>query len=257
MLAFVGSQEEGLAMCSNTPTTHSADNDITSQGEFLAPEWSFKWINPSRIEAGEMMVPAQLNTDLAREFAALHLVIDDLSFALDCLVEADKLGIPDQTNLHSKVLIFSGVIAYGRCFGTGVRPVRLRPEDFEASGVVFDLEIHSYLLALRNQHVAHSVNEFERCTATAVIVGTSENGWRDGSGVGVVFQKTVGLSRRLLRRAVTHINTIRGSLTKRFEALRVEVYEEFKTKFQQDGKWKMAPMVHRTDRTNVATRRPA
>jgi hypothetical protein len=120
------------------------ENAVT-QGERSAPCATFIWIDPGPIESGEHIVPAKLNGERARKFAALYLVIDDLAFALDCLVEADKLGIPDADNLHSKALIFSGVVGYNRCFKSGVREVRLEPKELEATGVTFDHEIHRYL----------------------------------------------------------------------------------------------------------------
>ena len=44
-----------------------------------------------------MIAPALLSSELSRDFAALNLVSADLSFALNCLREADGLGIPDSS----------------------------------------------------------------------------------------------------------------------------------------------------------------
>jgi hypothetical protein len=68
---------------------------ILMHGEKISPSWTITWINPGHIEAGESIAPAKLNSDLARKLAALYLVIEDLQFAFNCFVEADKLGLPD------------------------------------------------------------------------------------------------------------------------------------------------------------------
>lgn len=33
----------------------------------LSPTWHIKWVNPQRIEAGEALVPAKLQSDITRE----------------------------------------------------------------------------------------------------------------------------------------------------------------------------------------------
>jgi len=120
-------------------TSTPDEGAFAGDGELLAPQWSYKFLDCSQIDAGEMIAPAHLDSELACRFAALHLVFDDLSFALDCLTEADKLGVPSSTNLVLRSLIFSGAAAYARCFKDGVRPVRLSPDDFDAVGVAFSV----------------------------------------------------------------------------------------------------------------------
>jgi hypothetical protein len=231
-----------------------SNEQAVTQWERSAPQITFTWIDPGPIEAGEHIRPAKLNGELARKFAALHLIIDDLAFALDCMVEANKLGVPDATNLHSKALIFSAVVGYSRCFKSGVREVRLEPKGLEAAGVTFDHEIHEFLVALRDKHIAHSVNEFENCGAFAIVVGRPETGWRDGSAVGVNLQKNVGVSRELLQKAMSHIEALKGCLATKLEAQRLELYSEFKTAFAAGGHWEMVP-IRVPDRENVSKRR--
>jgi hypothetical protein len=96
-------------------------------------QWQFRFVDTTTIEAGEFIAPARLSSDLGREYAEWHMVGTDLSFALDCLKEADKLGIPDSENLHSKALIFSAVVAYARPFKTSVRALRMDAAHFSAS----------------------------------------------------------------------------------------------------------------------------
>ncbi len=132
-----------------------------SQSERSNQQWTFRLIDPRRVEAGEIIAPAILRGNLAREFADLHMVANDLSFALECLKEANKIGLPDSDNLLSKALIFSAVVAYARPFKTGVRELKMDITYY--SGIpTFKADVHEYLIAMRDKHVAHSVNEFER-----------------------------------------------------------------------------------------------
>ncbi len=230
-------------------------HDISTRGEAFSSELSITWIDPGRIEAGEMIAPAKLASEAAQVFAALHLVLGDLSFAVDCLAKADEAGIPDDKNLQSKALIFSGVVGYARCFKTGVRSVKLDPVALNNKGVSFDEHIHEYLISLRDKHVAHSVNDFEDCQAVAVMIGTPAAGWRDGSGVGVVIKQTVGISRALLRRAIAHIEVLKRFVESEISAQRLVVYSEFREYLAKGGKLEMAPIVKLSDRASVSQRR--
>ena len=60
-------------------------HDPSTQGEAFSTEWSFTWIKPGPIEAGESIVPAKLSSAAVRTFAALHLILGDLEFAEECL----------------------------------------------------------------------------------------------------------------------------------------------------------------------------
>jgi hypothetical protein len=192
--------------------------------------------------------------DLANRYAALHLILGDLAFSSDCLKEAAKLGVPDDQSVHSKALIFAGVVAYGRCFTSGVRDLKLDPDDLTARAKSFDEEIHAYLYDLRNKHIAHSVNDFEGCEPAGIIVGRSESGWRAG-GVGVVLMQGVGLSLKLLNRAVAHIDAMRAFLKNEVVQLRPKVYEVFRAEFEATGKWEMVPALRMPSREKIGERR--
>jgi hypothetical protein len=228
---------------------------LSKQGESFSTEFSFTWINPGPIEAGESIVPAKLSSPAARTFAALHLILGDLVFAEECLREADNLGIPDDRNLHSKALIFSGVITYARCFKSGVRALTLVPRDLTAKGAPFDESIHHYLIALRDKHIAHSVNDFEQCDAVAVMIEKPGSLWRDGSGIGVMKKQTVGISWALVREAISHINALRQFLESELTAQREALHAEFLANLAMTGKWEMAPITKLSDRSKVAERR--
>jgi hypothetical protein len=229
--------------------------NLSTQGELFSTECSFTWINPGPIEAGESIVPAKLSSATARAFAALHLILGDLEFAEECLRAADNLGLPDNSNLHSKALIFSGVVVYARCFKSGVRELTLSPGDLTTKGAPFDNNIHQYLVAMRDKHIAHSVNDFENCDAIAVMVGKPGSIWRDASGIGVTKKQTVGISRTLVLKAISHINALRQFLESEIPAQREALHAEFQSNLAKTGEWEMAPIVKLSDRSKVAARR--
>jgi hypothetical protein len=185
----------------------------------------------------------------------MHLILEDLEFAEECLRAADNLGLPDDSNLYSKALIFSGVIGYARCFTTGVRALRLVPDDLTARGAPFDDNIHKYLIALRDEHIAHSVNDFEQCDAVAVMIGKPGSVLRYGSGIGVTKKQTVGISRALVLEAISHINALRQFLESELPAQREALDAEFQANLAETGMWEMAPIAKFSDRSKVAERR--
>jgi hypothetical protein len=224
-----------------------------SKAEHQSPQWQFQFLDTTTIDAGEMIVPAKLSGDLAREFAEWHMIGEDLSFALDCLTESDRLGLPDSENLHSKALIFSAVVAYARPFKTSVRSLRMDPGYFSSLSS-FSAETHDYLIAVRDKHIAHSVNDFERSDATGVMVGTPQTKWRP-AGVGVTMMQTIGLSRRIVEQAIIQIADMRQVVTDHIDRIRPELFQIFCAEYAREGKWEMARFVQFPNRGNVQKRR--
>lgn len=235
------SHEEIDAATAKDGTTMIDEAQSMPEGdEAFSPKVTFTWINPNPIEAGERIVPARIASRAGRKFAALCMILTDLSFALECLTEADRLGIPHAINLHIKTLIFSWVVAYARPFIGGVRAIKLTTDIFSEEAT-FNIDIHEYLIALRNKHISHSINEFESCEAIAMIIGTPELGWRDGGAIGAAETQSIGLTRTMVRQAIAHITGAINFLSTIIEKRRVELYNEFKIQFAKDGKWEMAP----------------
>ena len=228
-------------------------NDQQVTGESVRIDWTYTWIDPKRIEAGELLAPVKLSSELAGKFAAMHLVLEDLNFALESFEAADRLGIPNVGELHSKALIFSGVVAYARCFGSGVRE-RVDFKSYQAQHLDLDEEIHEYLMALRNKHVAHSVNSFEVCTAIAMIVGDPQKGWREASAIGVSKQLQVGITATQLKKAVEHLSKLRSYVASTLEVQRLKLYDEFRAEYAAGKQFPMAPLYAVADRDRVSER---
>jgi hypothetical protein len=228
------------------------DQNKSAKGEFLHPGWSFAFMDLTRIEAGERIVPARFVSENGRRFAARQLIQGDLAFAQNCLTEAVKLGAPDAENVHSRALIFSAVVSYARPFKTGVREIKLEPAAFSEIGDNFDSKIHSHLIAIRDKHIAHSVNELERSETTGVIVGTPETRWRP-AGIGVTHTVTIGLSHEMVQQSLTHITAMMKHLDAQMTAQRVDLFQEFQDQFaKNNGKWDWAPFVRWPNRNNAS-----
>lgn len=226
-----------------------------TEGERFTAATEVTWIAPEPIGAGEFIMPVTLSSETARAFAALHLVLKDITFAGEALARADALGIPSDQDIQAKSLIFAAVVAYARPFKSGVRIERLDPADLAAQMEDFDTEIHEYLIALRDKHIAHAVNDFEGCEAVALVVAKPGEKWRDASGVGVVIKQTVGMSRKLVQQAALHIDALKKHIAADLEARRLVVYAEFQADFAQGKQLHAAPLLTLSDRSNVAKRR--
>ncbi len=223
-------------------------------GESIQSQISITFMDNVRIEAGEYLVHVTIPGDNAAAYSAIQLLKSDLEFANECLVEADKLGIPDESNLNSKALIFAGIVAYARAFVTSVRGVRILPSELIENGVAFDLTIHSYLMDLRNKHVAHSVNAFEECNTTGVLVGFPEKPTRP-NGIGFVMKSSVGISRQQLIKALGHISTLVAHLETESKVRRIALFDEFKALHAAGNRMELAPIPTLNDRANVGNRR--
>jgi hypothetical protein len=226
----------------------------TRSGERVSPHWTYQFIDLSRIEAGELIVPGKIDSDEGREFAALNLIQSDLRFSLECFSEANKLGMPDSENTRSKALIFSAVVAYARPFKTGVREIKLDKNVFASLKDEFSTTLHDFLIDVRDKHVAHSVNEFERCEPTTVMVGTPQTSWRM-AGIGFTTNQTIGLSGAIVDQAIDQTTSMLGLLYNIIEKKRASLFEMQRAQFEANGRWEQAPLVTFPSRENVSKRR--
>ena len=78
--------------------------------------------------------------------------------------------------------------------------------------------------------------------------------WRDGCAIGVTIKQTIRMSRRLVRAAMAHIESLRSFLNADLASRRLDVYAEFKEAFAKGERWEPAP-IRLPDRAD-SSRRP-
>lgn len=239
----------------NLTASPASDLDPKKERAFITGK--YQWIENQRVEAGEQILQAKIDTTLSKNLEAICMLYGDIDFAADCFEEAFQHGIPDVSNLYSKAFIHAGIVAYARAFVSGVRQTKLDENFFsEMRDPNFDTEIHEHLMSLRNKHIAHSVNEFDYCRIAAIVLGTHERGWRDGKGLAFNQLHTIGISGAMLEKAISQAKAVRAFLSKHIENSCAAVHQEFAAKFAETGTFEMAPIGYIPDRTKVAKRRP-
>lgn len=228
-----------IAVGQEVPSPQVSEN----RGQLWNSQIIARWVDTGpTIEAGSHIPPIELHTENAHGFAALHLIVHDFEFALGCFKRAYSLGRPDPANIESRAFINSGVVAYARPFVSGVRGVRLHPDMFEEVWNDQDRELHDFLKDLRDKHVAHPVNDFERCDPVGMIVFTPDGTLQEGiSGVGVILQTQIGLPLQRLEAAMHHVEYCINYIKQRIDDLRPKVHADMKVDLPNG--WKMAPMV--------------
>ena len=116
----------------------------------------------------------------------LVLVEHDLTFAIECLDHLLKnvlivpmsgggeIRVVQAISFPDRAVLNAAVIAYRRCFASGVRD-RLDQPEYQSENFGDLASIHSYFMELANKHVAHSVNPFEE-PSIGVDIGVDESG---------------------------------------------------------------------------------
>ncbi|MSO71548.1 MAG: hypothetical protein EXQ88_06010 [Alphaproteobacteria bacterium] len=128
----------------------------------------------------------------ARLLADYYLIRDDLDFVIACCDRLLKLDLRRWFEVEPTALIIAALITYGRCFGTGVRE-RLNDDDVgpeESEHRTF----HDHFLALRDRHIAHSVNDYENCGVTIHIAVEASSGQVQRGGLGHNMSRAAALS---------------------------------------------------------------
>ncbi len=128
---------------------------------------------------GELPV-VRVEYEEAQQLADLTAIFRDLKFVREAL---QRLLTLSDENSEDGVLIQSywtaALIAYARCYATGVR-FGLREDILQRrEGAT---EVHEFVKGLRDKHVAHSVNPFEQ-TAVGLILSEPTSAERKVEGV--------------------------------------------------------------------------
>ncbi|ACL95842.2 hypothetical protein [Caulobacter vibrioides] len=232
---------------------------VEFEGELFSSTWLMKWIETgNEIAAGVLIAPVPLEqTSEAIEYAALSLAADDLRLAQVSFAEAYKLGMPSSANVLSKALIHAAIMSYARSFTGGVRGFRLDAKFFSPIWDAVDVELHDYLYNLRDKHVAHSVNDFERATAVGVVV--ADQSFRllntNPSGVGVVKMSMVGLPLSKLKLCRSHIERMVAHIDQRAANLELMIHRQMRAGLTVGEMVEVAPILITPDRSKIAERR--
>jgi hypothetical protein len=126
---------------------------------------------------------------------------------------------------------------------------------FSSLGGGFKSDLHEYLIDLRDKHVAHSVNEFEQCKSTTVMVGSADRKTWRVAGIGFTALTIIGLSASMVGQAVAQISKMLELLADTIDQKRKALYGAQRALFAQHGKWEPAPMATLPSRNNVSRRR--
>lgn len=105
----------------------------------------------------------KINFEEAKKMADQVGIIEDLKFAIEC--SKKLINIPEEEKqrqqLQTRALWSSALISYVRCFSTGKR-YGIDPKIFNSYKRKGALKAHEYFKNLRDKHIAHSVNPFEK-----------------------------------------------------------------------------------------------
>lgn len=230
-------------------------NERLARGELVIYELFYQFIATTTLNPGDALLPAKLEAAEGRYYADLHLIADDLVHCVECFSLA--FAEPEEAVAGAKFRAFvhSGVIAYGRCFKEGVRSVKLSADSLPAAA---SHELHQFLIALRDRHVAHSVNEMEYSDPVGIMIRRTGGVVEPGELIGTVRKYTVGVSQRQLPDLSNHVTTLLEHVKSEMANLRVKLHQQFLQQLQRNsGAWEMAPIAKDIGIQNVKKPRKA
>jgi hypothetical protein len=126
----------------------------------------------------------------AARLADLYGVAHDLRTVLSYCNRIETLSTESLDLSLWDLFCSAAVVRYARCFSSGVR--QSLEHDIFATAEQDKQELHTYVMAVRNKHIAHSVNAFENNVVT-VMIRESEDG-TEIFGVGASQGRVLGLS---------------------------------------------------------------
>lgn len=164
-----------------------------------------------------------LETEKARYLGSRIAIANDLAFVLatcrlmiehiETVSEGEKEDSPLQQALWTSILI-----AYERCFSSGKR-VSLQHSDLNAidpSGGA--LALHKYYAAMRDKHLAHSVNPFATVKIGAALASKS-SGRREVDGIAVMAIRHVAGTEEEVRQLGSLVSSLHSNVEAECEHL--------------------------------------
>ena len=132
-------------------------------------------------------------------------------------------GISVQEIFAWNAFMEAGTVRYARPFASG-RRFRLGQKEIDGFSDA-EIELHSRLIAIRNRHIAHSVNLFE-ANWLALQVENHDSGHPKVSGVSTLGKATAPLSGRELKTTITMIDKLKAKIENVLSAERSKLLEE-------------------------------
>lgn len=167
---------------------------------------------------------AALKSDKATEMADYHAITQDLGFVMQCCTKL--LGLleePKQDGPLIRALYTAALVAYVRCFSTGVRSSKVNPEIF--ASIEGALQRHQSIKDMRDKHIAHSVNAFED-TSIGAMLSNPTTGQKMVVGTIVLTGSRVSDSAEGIKQIGSLAKIAFESAKARFDALQIEVLAE-------------------------------
>lgn len=220
-------------------------------GERTASVWSFRVLATGDFPLGVNLAPGLFKTDARVEIGELKTVLQDLQFALECFLAADRLGPADSRDIHSRALLSAGSVSYARAFGSGLRLVRLDLNDLSTNLPDFAAETHDLLLRLRDKQFAHSGSEADRAESGPLMAQLPDGRWSP-RGVGTVVQNSTGLTRQAIRNAAILTHMWFDHLTSRLKLLESSAFDQYCRDFSNDSETEMPPLFTIADRAKAS-----
>ncbi len=236
-----------------------SDYDPQTMGEERSSKLESQWLEVGKeIPAGALIVPIKIPaTKQTTEISALHSAKEDLTFALFCFNEAIKHDIPKVSNPISKALINAGTLSYARVFSSGVHKFKLTEKYFSNIWSIEDSDLHKYLTSLRDKHIAHSVNDFERAEAVGVVIINNDLRLLSTNpcGVGVVLTVSIGLPFVWLEQCPMLMEKMIAFIDGRINSLRIEIFKQFHPNLNAGDKVEIHPLIQIANRDKIEKRR--
>jgi hypothetical protein len=196
---------------------------------------------------------AELKSTKAKELADRAAIFQDLTFCVACCDRAiENLRAASQDTVLIRALWTAALVAYARCFTTGVR--------FGLTSDLFDhfegepRETHEYYLDLRNKHIAHSVNPFEQIVIGAVL-SAPDAATKSVEGIATLTGTNISESAESIEQLRTLATTALKYIARTGKELSAEVLEEAKTLPIEDLYKRATPRVTVPPASSAGNRR--
>ncbi len=147
------------------------------------------------------------DTPESRKFADAQSVEQDLAYAVEALSALLNEGQIPSGSLIARSLLVAALVAYARCFTTGVRrryslDLR-RVEAMDAGATAY----HHWLLDVRNKYIAHSVNAYEQ-GVPGLLLSPPESSVRMILGCSFLRSEFVGLAKQDIEQAIKFVSRV-------------------------------------------------